>query len=229
MNGYSTELSGTIRITAPVNLGERFLAGWLTAFQHVHPDIIIDLVLSDRSMDLIQEGIDIALRIGHLPDSELVARKIGDVHGVLCASPAYLEKHCTPEEPAQLARHSTVIYSWRQDGRPTQLTLTRGTLQKTVELRGTFFANHVGAIHQAVLDGAGFHAGPIWLFGDAIREGRLVPVLTDWQLPVLPVHILRLKHPYVPARFSALSDWLVDSWKNEPLLALKETAPSHSP
>ncbi|RMQ50153.1 putative transcriptional regulator [Pseudomonas cichorii] len=94
----------------------------------------------------------------------------------------------------------------------TRLKLERKGYEQTVELNGTFFLNNVGAIHKAVLDGAGIHAGPRWLFDEALASGELVELLEEWSLPALPVHLVRLKGRYVPQRVELLCDWIAQCW-----------------
>ncbi|PHM44535.1 LysR family transcriptional regulator [Xenorhabdus mauleonii] len=207
-------LAGKIKITAPVNFGEHYVTQWLTIFQLRHPDITFDLVLSDQCLDLRQEGIDLAIRIGELPASTLIAKKLGNMSNVLCASPEYLLKHGTPEHPQDLSYHKSVIYSLHQNTSPTRLQFSRGHAVEHVDLSGNFYLNNVGAIYQAVCHGVGIHAGPAWLFNDAILNKKLVRLLPDWQLPTLPVHLLRMKSHYVPSRISALIDWITLRWKD---------------
>ncbi|MCC8365215.1 LysR family transcriptional regulator [Xenorhabdus sp. PB61.4] len=206
-------LSGIIKITAPVSFGEHYVTQWLTVFQHKNPDIIFDIVLSDSCLDLRQEGIDLAIRIGELPDSTLIAKKLGNISGVLCASPKYLAKYGTPMYPQDLTKHKSIIYSLHQNIHPTNLQLSRNELIERVELFGSFYLNNVGAIYQAVCDGAGIHAGPKWLFNNAIKDRILIQLLPDWTLPSLPVHLLRVQNNYVLNRILILSDWITECWK----------------
>ncbi|CAM3875551.1 substrate binding domain-containing protein [Xenorhabdus thuongxuanensis] len=216
LNNISNKsLAGKINITAPVNFGERYVTQWLTLFQLQHPDITFNLILSDQCLDLRQEGIDLAIRIGELPSSALVAKKLGNMFGILCASPEYLLKHGTPEHPQDLSYHKSIIYSLHQHISPTRLQLSRNHEVEQVELSGSFYLNNVGAIYQSVCHGAGIHAGPAWLFNEAIYSGKLIRLLPDWQLPVLPVHLLRMKSHYVLHRISVLMDWVVSCWQKE--------------
>ncbi|MDX7991293.1 LysR family transcriptional regulator [Xenorhabdus littoralis] len=214
-------LAGKIKITAPVNFGERYVTQWLTLFQHQNPDITFDLVLSDQCLDLRQEGIDLAIRIGELPASTLIAKNLGNMSGVLCASPEYLLRHGTPEHPQDLNYHKSVIYSLHQNASLTRLQLSRDHVVEHAELSGNFYLNNVGAIYQAVCRGVGIHAGPAWLFNEAILNKKLVRLLPDWQLPTLPVHLLRMKSHYVPSRISALIEWIVLCWKESEELMRK--------
>ncbi|PHM50879.1 transcriptional regulator PtxR [Xenorhabdus miraniensis] len=139
--------------------------------------------------------------------------------GILCASPEYLLKHGTPKHPQDLSHHKSIIYSLHQHISPTRLQLFRNHVVRKheieqVELSGSFYLNNVGAIYQAVYHGAGIHAGPAWLFDEAIDSGKLIRLLPDWQLSALPVHLLRMKSHYVPNRISVLIDWIALCWKD---------------
>ncbi|MGC5698920.1 LysR family transcriptional regulator [Pseudomonas sp. NFXW11] len=212
-----TALSGRLRVSAPVALGERHVTAWLAAFQQRHPQLILDLVLSDRCLDLMTEGIDLALRIGHLPDSSLVARPLGELSHGLYASPDYLRRHGTPRHPADLSSHRALIYAWMTERSPSQLSLSHQGQVHKVELKGSFYLNNVGAIQAALLAGAGLHAGPDWLLGESLQRGQLLRLLPQWQLPSLPVNLLRLNSRFVAERVSALSDWLVECWQQLPV------------
>lgn len=210
---HSLNLTGTIRVTAPVSFGTRYVTSWLTAFQRSHPGVVLDLVLSDRCLDLMAEGIDVAIRIGEMPPSELVVRRLGTMPNIICASPAYLAEFGTPKRPVDLSVHRAVLYSLGRDKHLARLKMERAGVTENVELASTFFLNNVDAIHCAVLNGAGIHAGPSWLFNTALQSGELVQVLRDWSLLALPVHVVRLKGRYVPLRIATLCDWLLYCWR----------------
>ncbi|UCZ85534.1 LysR family transcriptional regulator [Pseudomonas sp. L5B5] len=210
------ELCGRLRVSAPVALGERHVSAWLAGFQRQHPALVMDLVLSDRALDLMAEGIDVALRVGHLRASSLVARPLGQLSHGLYASPDYLRAHGTPRQPAELAEHRALVYSWMTEQSPTQLLLSREGEVVKVELNASFHLNSLGAIHSALLAGAGLHAGPDWLLAPSVRRGELVKLLPQWQLPTLPVHLVRLHSRFVPQRVTALCDWLEQCWQQLP-------------
>ncbi|MFJ2980869.1 MULTISPECIES: LysR substrate-binding domain-containing protein [unclassified Pseudomonas] len=215
LDGASPQIAGAIRMTAPVNFGERHLVPWLTAFQQLHPQVIIDLVLSDSRLDLSGEAIDLALRVGELPVSDMVARKIGDMPNVLCASRSYVQAHGRPAKPQDLVGHRAILYSLGQERHRTRLRLCRNGREVCVELRGVFYLNNAGAILQAVRQGAGIHPGPRWLFEEGIRAGELVELLPDWGLVGLPVHLVRLNNRYEAKRVRALGDWIEKCWAEQ--------------
>ncbi|AIR89699.1 LysR family transcriptional regulator [Pseudomonas cremoricolorata] len=215
LDGASPLIAGTIRMTAPVNFGERHLVGWLTAFQKQHPQILLDLVLSDARLDLRGEAIDLALRVGEPPVSDMLIRRIGCMPSVLCASPAYVRAHGLPEKPQDLTSHRGILYSLGQERHRTRLRLNRDGKEVSVELQGVFYLNNVGAILQAVRQGAGIHPGPRWLFQEGIDSGELVELLPKWSLTGLPAHLVRLNNRYEPKRVKALEDWIEQCWVRE--------------
>jgi len=215
LDGASPAIAGTIRLTAPVNFGERHLVPWLTSFQKQHPQILLDLILSDSRLDLRSEAIDLALRVGELPLSDLVARRIGHMPNLLCASRSYVDACGFPARPQDLTGHRAILYSLGQERHRTRLRLSKGGKDVSVELQGVFYLNNAGAILQAVRQGAGIHAGPKWLFQEGIRSGELVELLPDWQLPGLPVHLVRLSNQYEAKRVKALGDWIANCWAEE--------------
>ncbi|MFJ4153737.1 LysR substrate-binding domain-containing protein [Pseudomonas sp. NPDC089752] len=215
LDGGSPQIAGAIRMTAPVNFGERHLVPWLTAFQQLHPQVIIDLVLSDSRLDLSGEAIDLALRVGELPVSDLVARKIGDMPNVLCASRSYVQAHGRPARPQELIGHRAILYSLGQERHRTRLRLSRNGKEVCVELHGVFYLNNAGAILEAVRQGAGIHPGPRWLFEEGIRCGELVELLPEWGLVGLPVHLVRLNNRYEAKRVRALGDWIEKCWAEQ--------------
>lgn len=218
LDARSPIVSGTIRITAPVSFGECYVTRWLMAFQRQHPAVLFDLVLSDNRLDLMEEGFDLAIRIGEMSASDLVVRRLGDMPNIICASPAYLAETSVPRRPADLRLHRAVVYSLSREKHLSRLKMERAGETQHVELTGIFFLNNVGAIRQAVIGGAGIHAGPAWLFKSCLETGELVQLLPDWRLAALPVHLVRLKSRYVPHRITALYDWLYQCWNNASLI-----------
>lgn len=213
----SPAVTGRIRITAPVNFGESYVTTWLAAFQRQHPAVLFDVVLSDNRLDLMAEGLDVAIRVGEMPSSDLVAKRLGVMPNIICASPGYLAKAGMPVAPRDLVAHKAIIYSLSKEKHLSRLKMQRAGEAEHVELAGAFFLNNVGAIRKAVLDGAGIHAGPTWLFKDSLVAGELVQLLPDWTLPSLPVYLVRLRSRYVPHRITALYEWLHECWNEEAL------------
>jgi DNA-binding transcriptional LysR family regulator len=175
------EPSGTIRISAPVGFGDSFLTGAVSDFLAAYPKTRVELCLTDDQLNLVESGIDLAFRTGILPDSTLVARKLGSTHRILCASPDYLARRGVPAMPADLARHQCVIAGptasayWVLDG-------PHG--QETVTVSGRFAANEMRAVIAAAIAGFGIAQLPNRIAETSIGDGRLRRVLGDYTTPV---------------------------------------------
>ena len=165
-------LRGRFRLTAPVNFGEQRLAPLLAEFCADYPEVQAEMVLSNQRLDLIQEGLDLAIRIGELPDSSLKARRLGSRELVVCASPAYLQRAGTPQDIGDIARHrcllgTTDIWRFRVGGQP-----------RTVKVNGAFRCNSGVAVLEAAQQGLGLAQLPAHYLEEALSSGRLVTVLS---------------------------------------------------
>ena len=174
---------GKLRITAPFNLGTFVVAPLLTEFLEAYPEIQIEFSLADRLADLVDEGFDLAIRVGRLADSSLVARRIRDYGWRICGSPAYLARHGTPRRPRDLEGHELLAFSsWtRRDGW-ARLGL-RGVTPRLV-------SNNGQALRMAALQGFALILQPAVLLDDDVATGRLVSLLERYLPPPLPVHLL---------------------------------------
>jgi DNA-binding transcriptional LysR family regulator len=176
------EPSGTIRISAPVGFGDSFLTGAVSDFLGEHPKTRVELCLTDDQLNLVESGIDLAFRTGILPDSTLVARKLGSTHRILCASPDYLARRGVPAMPADLARHHCVIAGPSTASAHWVLDGPHG--QETVTVSGRFAANEMRAVIAAAIAGFGIAQLPNRIAETSIGDGRLRRVLGDYTTPV---------------------------------------------
>lgn len=172
------ELTGRIRLTAPVSWGQRVLARRLPGFLHQHPGIDVELQLADRMVDLAYERIDLALRWSPSTPPELSAVHVARVEWVLAAAPAYLRHRGDPADPGDLAEHHCIGY-WRENSDDTW-TLAQGTRRERVGVRGRYHVNNPEAVAEAALAGLGVALLPSYLCDDALADGRLVRVLPGW-------------------------------------------------
>lgn len=199
-------LRGKLRITAPHVFGRRHLTPAIIAFLDVHPSVQVELVFNDRNIDLIEHGIDLALRIGALPDTSMVARKVGQVSRVLVASPAYLAAHGAPSTPADLERHS-IIYNaglgnntdWRFRDRGRELV---------VRLNPRLAVNEIDAILMAALAGHGIARPLSYQVAGQLAAGTLVRLLQDYEPLPLPVQLLLPSGRHMAPRLRACFDFL---------------------
>jgi DNA-binding transcriptional LysR family regulator len=180
--GSASALSGRLRVSTSVCFGRLHIIPHLSAFLAEHPDLEIELVLDDRHLDLVNEGIDIALRMGAMPDSNMTARRIAEGRRIVVATPAYLERHGTPTSPGELISHQAVIYvrgveSWKS------WTFRKATAEVSVVLQGRLKVTAAEGVREAVNCDMALGVSSEWNFSPELRSGKVVAILDDWTLP----------------------------------------------
>lgn len=202
-----TTPTGTLRITAPVLFGSTVLASLVAEFMEQHPQLTIDLVLSDQLLDLVQEGIDVAFRIGNLEDSSLIGRYLGDVRVMLCASPDYLQRFGTPRHPDELTNHRLITASrwlqWNMKG-PDQEELN-------IPIKPKLQANDFASLYALALSGSGITPLPALIAAPAIHSGNLVPVCCEFPFDASPIHALYPSNRHLSAKVRSFVDFVIDS------------------
>ena len=198
---------GVLRLTIPLSYGQHRLAAVIGDYTQGYPQVRLDISLSDRKVDLIDEGFDLAIRIGAMPQSDLIARKLGGVRSVVCAAPAYLSKHGTPHTPADLVRHACLGYTLTGTGADWRLEGPDGSV--AVAISGPIRADNGDIIRLAALGGAGIVFQPNFIVGDDIAAGRLVRVLPDWQSAELGVYAVYPSRQHLSAKVRTFVDFLV--------------------
>ena len=172
---------GVLRVNAPMSFGVRHLSACLGAFMGRWPELEIDLTLEDRRADLIAEGYDVAVRIGVMPDSSLVAKRLGPNPRIICAAPAYLERRGVPQRPEALAEHDCLLYHYQTSGDSWRLRARGGEGPGTsVRVRGRLKVNNGDSIREAALSGLGIAALPAFIVRDDLEAGRLVALLAEY-------------------------------------------------
>lgn len=172
---------GTLRVTAPMSFGQHHVAPALPAFLAAYPELSVDLQLNDRWVDVIEEGFDLAIRIGQLPDSSLVARRLAPMRRVLCAAPSYLKARGRLHHPRDLAAHSCLIYSYLASGREWRFQGPDGLVR--VQVSGPLEINNGDALLAATRAGAGIANLPSFIASADICAGRVENVLPQWRDP----------------------------------------------
>jgi DNA-binding transcriptional LysR family regulator len=208
-------LRGRLRIAAPLSFGLHHLCDALTAFMTDHPGVELELDLNDREVDLVDEGFDMAIRIGDLPDSTLIARRLGTAQFVTCASPAYLAAHGTPQHPDDLAHHIGLHYAnatLSQVWQFSALDRDPPTAVPGIRMR----ANNGDVLTTAAAAGLGIVNLPTFIVADAIRDGRLVPVLTAFRRPPIGIHALFPPGRLMPRRLQVFADYLQGRFGDRP-------------
>ena len=182
--GAGARLSGRLRVCAPVTFARLQVVPRLPAFLAEHPAIDLDMVLDDRNIDLIEAGIDVALRLGRQPDLTLTTRKIAESRAVVVGAPAYLDATGRPRTPADLQAHQAIIYDQRQGGQVW--TFRKGTAEVSVTVTGRFRVTAAEGVRAAVFASLGLSVGGSeWLFAPELETGTVEAVLTDWSLPTV--------------------------------------------
>jgi DNA-binding transcriptional LysR family regulator len=179
--GSGCGLSGKLRVSTSVCFGRLHVIPHLSAFLAEHPDLEIELVLDDRHVDLVNEGIDVALRMGPMPDSNMTARRIAEGRRVVVATPAYLQRHGTPASPGELSNHQAVIYS--RGAGWASWTFRKAAEEVSVELQGRLKMTAAEGLREAVNCDMGFTIASEWNFWPELKSGKVVAILEDWELP----------------------------------------------
>ncbi|WP_349655636.1 LysR family transcriptional regulator [Xanthomonas sp. 10-10] len=210
------DVGGTLRVTLSASFGRQYISPLLPAFQARHPRLRISAHLSDDLVDLVQQGFDLAIRIGALDDSGLVARRIADNRRTLAASPAYLQRHGIPRTPADLMQHPGVLLMGR-DGRQDLWTLqTPEGGQVRVRMQSRFESNFGELVRDAVLAGQGIAMHSYWHIADDLRAGRLVEVMTDYPPPTSQISAVMPARQLQPPRVRAFVDFLLEHFGQTP-------------
>jgi DNA-binding transcriptional LysR family regulator len=187
--GASSGLAGRLRISAPVTFARLQIVPRLPAFFAKYPALEVDLVLEDRGVDLIEAGIDVALGLGHQPDSALTARKIAKSQAIVVGAPGYLDASGTPRTPADLQAHQSVIYDQRQGGEVW--TFRQESAEVSVTLNGRLRVSAAEGVREAVFAGLGLSiGGSEWMFTPELKSGAVRALLTDWRLPTVELWAL---------------------------------------
>ncbi len=198
---------GLLRITAPLVFGRRHVMPVVTSFLAAYPALRVEVMLSDRYRDLIEEGLEVALRIGSLPASGMVARPLGHVRRLLVASPDYLSRHATPTVPVDLANHTTIATESR--GEPLEWRFRRAGRDQTVRLVPRLQVNDVDATLLAVRAGHGIGRALSYQVADDLAAGTLVRLMPEWELPPLPVQLVVPSARHMPVRVRVFLDHAV--------------------
>lgn len=209
------DLSGQLRVALPLSFGVHHMSEPIAEFSRRHPKVEFDLNLDDRRVDLMREGIDLAVRIGNLQDSTLVSRKIFEARTVVVASAEYLRKFGTPTHIDDLAEHRCIAYGHLAN--PTSWVCTdRDGRRQAYNVPAAMTATSGDFICKMAIRGLGLAMQPTFIAGEFIRRGELVPVLTNYSWPVTPAHAVYPLTRHLSYRVRALIDYLVEYFAGTP-------------
>ena len=205
---------GVLRVTAPLSFGLKHVAPLLGRFCLAHPDLTVDIAYADRRTDLIEEGFDVAIRIGKLEDSSLIARRLAPVTMHCLASPDYLKQRGEPADPQDLAQHECLIYAY---GASSDIWRFRKEGERrAVRVRGALRANNGDALVCAAVDGLGVVESPDFIAQEALRAGLLTPILGDWAMDGIDVFAVYPGGRRPPAKTRAFVDFLAKAFAGDP-------------
>lgn len=209
------ELRGTLRVALPLAFGTKHMHAPIAEFSRRHPRLRFDLNLNDRRVDLVEEGIDVALRIGTMLDSTLIARRLFAVRTVVCGSPGYFREHGTPLTPAELTHHKCLIYSNLAEPNKWVCRDAKGKNIR-VDVASAMTANDGDFLNAAAAQGLGIAMQPTFIAGESIRRGALVPVLTDYEWPVSAGYAVYPPTRHLSRRARELIDFLAGYFSGTP-------------
>jgi DNA-binding transcriptional LysR family regulator len=208
------EPKGVLKVNAPMSFGTLYLGAAVADFMAQHADLKVELVLNDRFIDPLEEGVDVTVRIGALADSSLIARRLTPAHRVLVASPAYLKHHGTPKAPTDLASHQCLTYGHMASSQRWQLTQDGATI--TVQVASRLCSNNGEVLLESALEGIGIADLPTFIVGPDIEAGRLKVVLPKNSPPELAIHALYAPNRYLAAKTRVFIDFLAERFGREP-------------
>lgn len=208
VNATSLDPSGTLRITASLSFCMKHIAPLMPEFTRMYPNIDLQIIAANRYFDLIESGIDVAIRTKEYEsDSSITVRKLAETRRILAASPSYLARNGTPRSIEELGRHKILLYS--HANKPNELHFTRDGRTQVIRVKSLLESNDGQILRAAALEGLGILIQPNYIIYDDVVSGRLVPVLDEWDLPWLTVNIAYQTRKHLPAKVRAFIDFII--------------------
>jgi len=215
-----SQIGGTLRISTSVAFGRRVLVPLVLRYMRLHPEVTIDLAFDDRYVNLVEQGIDLAIRMGRLADSTLGARFLGNNPWLMVAAPAYLSERGTPRTVADLSAHACLVYSSVQGDDRWSLTTPAGR-EQAVPVKGPLRSNNLSAVLAAARAGMGLAMLPWYVARESVADGSVVQVLADHSLPAQEIHAVFPSPKFVPSKVTSfigfLQEALAGDWWREAL------------
>ncbi len=206
---------GTLRVSCPVAFGQHQVMPYVKGFLERYQDIRLDLSLSDRFVDLVEDGTDLAIRIGQVNDPALIVHRIGLTRRVTVAAKSYFRKRSEPQTPDELVEHNCIVYTRLATGNEWNFQCpTGGTIQ--VIVKGNLQVDNSSAIREAVLSGVGIAVCPVWLFGELLTSSCLSVILKDYQPTPLPIHAVYRRGRFVSEKVRCFIEYLTNEFQLNP-------------
>lgn len=217
LSRLQNSLQGRLHVNTSIAFGQMFLNRLLLEFQRRHPGLSVQLSLDDRFVDLVAEGVDVAVRLGRIADPNVVARKLGASRRLLVATPEYLDKHGTPKRPEDLAHHNCLLYTYLSTGNEWVFADEDGE-EIRVRVSGNFESNNGHALRDAVNASLGIAMAPDWLAYEGLRNGRVVAVLAEFAPPPFDISAVYPTNRMLTAKVRAFIDFLREEFGRVPVL-----------
>lgn len=198
--------TGTLNIAAPVPFGLTFISPRVVRFKEINPTLAINLDLNDQPLNLVEQNIDVAIRLGHLSTPGLVARKLGNSPFVAVASPAYLSSRGIPDTPEELITHNCLVYS--NQGKPLEWVFESSAGSRSIAVTSNYRSNNLLALKDAAIAGTGIARLPLWMVDSEIKSGLLRPILDHVQPPAFGIHAVFPSARQIPAKVSLFVDFI---------------------
>jgi DNA-binding transcriptional LysR family regulator len=201
-----TKPKGRLRVSALMAFGRLHIAPLIPEFLQRYPDIKIELILDDRTVDLVEGGFDVAIRGSDRVGSTIIARSLAPLRSILCASPQYIEQHGLPRQPIDLLQHNCLLYSYST----TEWTFIKEGESQVIEVSGNYQVNNSEALREALLQGLGVARTATFLVGDDLKSGRLVNMLEEYKMPSKTLYALFPERRHLPAKVRVFVDFIVE-------------------
>lgn len=208
---HTVEPKGKLKVSAPMSFGVSHLAPVLPGFMQAHPRIEVELLMDDRRVDLVEEGVDLAIRIGQLDDSQLIARRLASVSFICAAAERYLANRRPIVVPGDLAGHDCLRYSLNRQ--PSEWRFEQGGESLSVKVKGSLTANNGEALKEAAVRGLGIVYQPAFIVGADVEAGRLRPLLTDWGTPTIDIHAVFPEQRQLQPKLRRFVDYLAQAMR----------------
>jgi len=206
LSSYQGKPKGVLKINAPMTFSRLHLVPFIKEFLDTYPDIEVILSMDDKVVDMTEGAFDVGIRIGELKDSSLIARKLVDCKSVVCASQDYLKQYGTPQTPHDLTRHNCIYYSLFQAG--VEWSFYHADKKIKVEPKGNFIVNNSDAIAEVLLQGLGICQMPTFIVSAYLSDGRLVPLLEDYNLPEHAIYAVYPERKHLPEKVKVFIEFM---------------------
>lgn len=221
------EPRGTLRVNAPMSFGVLHIAPAIPEFLRRYPELSVDMHLDDRRVDVVEEGFDVSVRISDLPDSSLIARRVGPCRHAIVASPEYLKRHGTPRTPTELRDHNVITYQYQESALEWHFQAAAET-PISVPVSGSIQMNSSLAVREVVLNGAGITRTPTFAVGRDLQDGKLQAVLTNYEILEVSIYVVFPQRQLLAPKVRAFVDFMSEHISDEPYWDSSTKSPSIS-